>query len=273
MAGQPEPGWRRLHAEVTSRKYRHRGRCMRLPPMVAMLRSCAEALSSSAWEITGNWPRTSGCAARSVIRTSAPTRSPVGPSWISRYGRALMSTTDAGRSTVSRIRSTKVVPPAMYRPPAAPADSAARSSMALVKLNGNMGRASGPRRGLRDRGDNVRVCAAPADVPAHPLPDLARRAGVFLRDASHPGHDLTGGAVAALERVVVDECLLQRVQSVPVREALDGGDLRALAHHRQGQAGVDPPAAEQHGAGTTRTLVAALLGAGQLGPLAQQVQQ
>jgi hypothetical protein len=30
-----------------------RVRCMMLPPMVAMFRSWADALSSSAWEITG----------------------------------------------------------------------------------------------------------------------------------------------------------------------------------------------------------------------------
>jgi hypothetical protein len=50
-----------------------------------------------------------------------------------------MSTTADGRSTVSRIRSTSVVPPAMYRAPRAPAASAARSSPALVKVNGNTG--------------------------------------------------------------------------------------------------------------------------------------
>ena len=48
-----EPGSRLLQGAVTSRKYVHRVRCMMLPPMVAMFRSCAEALSSSASAITG----------------------------------------------------------------------------------------------------------------------------------------------------------------------------------------------------------------------------
>src|SRR4051794_33641786 len=47
-----------------------------------------------------------------------------------------MSTTELGRSTVSRIRSTSVVPPAMYRPPSAPAARASASVATLVKEKG-----------------------------------------------------------------------------------------------------------------------------------------
>jgi hypothetical protein len=57
---QPEPGSRLLQAAVTSRKYVQRVRCMISLPTVAMLRSCAEALSSSASETTGNMARTLG---------------------------------------------------------------------------------------------------------------------------------------------------------------------------------------------------------------------
>jgi hypothetical protein len=104
-----------------------------LPPMVAMLRSWADALSSSAWETTGKAVRTAGSAAASDIRTRAPIRSP--PSAVvvmSRSGRALMSTSAPGRSTDSRIRSTSVVPPAMYRPPCCPAAIAAGVSDTLA---------------------------------------------------------------------------------------------------------------------------------------------
>ena len=48
IAGQPLPGTRRLHGMATSRKYEQRVRCMRLPPMLAMLRNCAEAPASRA---------------------------------------------------------------------------------------------------------------------------------------------------------------------------------------------------------------------------------
>src|SRR5205809_3863767 len=43
IAGQPVPGSRLLHGIAVSRKYTHRVRCRRLPAVVAMLRSWAEA--------------------------------------------------------------------------------------------------------------------------------------------------------------------------------------------------------------------------------------
>ena len=73
IAGQPLPGCRLLHGVATSRKYVQRVRCNRLPPMLAMFRSCWEALSSKAREIIGYTP---GCVATSLIRSSAPIRSP-----------------------------------------------------------------------------------------------------------------------------------------------------------------------------------------------------
>ena len=52
MAEQPEPGSRLLQAMASLRKYMQRVRCRRLPPVVAILRSCAEAPASRAWERT-----------------------------------------------------------------------------------------------------------------------------------------------------------------------------------------------------------------------------
>src|SRR5882724_1500562 len=43
MAGQPLPGVRLLQGMAVSRKYTQRVRCRRLPAVVAMLRSCADA--------------------------------------------------------------------------------------------------------------------------------------------------------------------------------------------------------------------------------------
>jgi hypothetical protein len=99
---------------------------MMLPPMVAMLRSWAEALSSSASDTTGKDVRTRGSAATSAIVAKAPRRM---PPWrvgvMARIRSALMSTNVSGRSTSSRIRSTSVVPPAMKRPPRCAAATAA----------------------------------------------------------------------------------------------------------------------------------------------------
>src|SRR5260370_36320582 len=43
MAEQPVPGSRLLQGMAVSREYMHRVRCSRLPAVVAILRSCAEA--------------------------------------------------------------------------------------------------------------------------------------------------------------------------------------------------------------------------------------
>src|ERR1700726_2320822 len=52
IAGHPLPGSRLLHGIAVSRKYMHRVRWSRLPAVVAMLRSCAEAPESNACEST-----------------------------------------------------------------------------------------------------------------------------------------------------------------------------------------------------------------------------
>ena len=51
-AEQPEPGSRLLHGIAVLRKYMQRVRWSRLPPVVATLRSCADAPESSASEST-----------------------------------------------------------------------------------------------------------------------------------------------------------------------------------------------------------------------------
>ena len=52
IAEHPVPGSRLLHAMAVSRKYTHRVRWSRLPAVVAMLRSCAEAPARRAWDKT-----------------------------------------------------------------------------------------------------------------------------------------------------------------------------------------------------------------------------
>ena len=112
-AEQPLPGSRLLHGvQVSSRKYGQRVRCIRLPPIDAALRSCGEALASSACAMAGKRRCTAECAATSDMRASAPIRIPPSTSSIAASGNALMSTTCDGRSTVVFIRSTRFVPPA-----------------------------------------------------------------------------------------------------------------------------------------------------------------
>src|SRR5207245_2784880 len=52
MAGQPVPGARLLQGIAVSRKYTHRVRWSRLPLVVAMLRSCADAPARRACDST-----------------------------------------------------------------------------------------------------------------------------------------------------------------------------------------------------------------------------
>ena len=72
---------------------------------------------------------------------------------------------------------------------------------------------------------------------------------------------------------MVDERLLQRMQRAVRRQSLDGGDLGAVLHDRQREAGIDPPPVDQHGAGAALAVIAALLGAGQIEMVAQRVEQ
>ena|SRR5712691_2573222 len=56
-------------------------------------------------------------------------------------------------------------------------------------------------------------------------------------------------------------------------KALDRHNLGAIEHDRERQAGVHPPAVEEHRAGAAGTLVAAFLRAGEIEPLPQYVEK
>jgi hypothetical protein len=66
---------------------------------------------------------------------------------------------------------------------------------------------------------------------------------------------------------------LHRVKLFWCTETLDRGDLIAVVHHGQAQAGVDAPAVDMDRARPALTVVAALLGSGQVKVLAQGVQE
>src|SRR3954468_23508391 len=64
---------------------------------------------------------------------------------------------------------------------------------------------------LFDGGDDAVISAAAADVAAHAFAHGHAFRAAFLQE-SGGGHDLARRAVAALESVVLDEGLLQRVE-------------------------------------------------------------
>src|SRR6267143_955465 len=125
-----------------------------------------------------------------------------------------------------------------------------------------------------DRSQDSDVGAAATEVPAHVLPDLVGRAGVALLYAGDRGHDLAGGAVAALIGVVVQEGLLHRVQAaVRARDPFDSSDPLPLSLHGEREAGQHAPSIDVDGAGAALAVIAALLRAMQADLLTQSIEE
>src|SRR5215831_11059421 len=96
--------------------------------------------------------------------------------------------------------------------------------------------------GIEDGTDDLVVAGAPAEVAGEPVARLGlRRARITVQQRF--GRDQQAGRTeAALERRVFQEFLLQRMQSVPARHALDGLDLVAFGLDRKHQARADQAA-------------------------------
>ena len=86
---------------------------------------------------------------------------------------------------------------------------------------------------IPNRGDDMVVGAAAAQIAAHPVADLLRRVGMALGDAGDAGHDLPRRAIAALEGVPFDECCLQRVELLALHQAFDRRDLATFRERRE----------------------------------------
>ena len=129
-------------------------------------------------------------------------------------------------------------------------------------------RAAGTSRGGLDPLDDAVIAGAPAEVACHQLPDRVR--GEQLRVARDPasGHDDAGRARAALRGSGLEE----RLQPVP-GQSLDRPDLAPVRLVRRHEAGVDGQPVEQHRAGAAFALAAPFLGARQIQPVSQQIEQ
>src|SRR5262245_10951181 len=126
---------------------------------------------------------------------------------------------------------------------------------------------------LAESRDNVGVSAAAANIAAHELADFLRGFCPTLRDQPCRRANLPRRAVAALERIMVDERLLQRMQRALGRETLNCGDLRTVVHDGKRQARIDAPPVNEHGTGAALALIAAFFRPGQVQMLAQQVKE
>src|SRR3546814_7769142 len=93
-----------------------------------------------------------------------------------------------------------------------------------------------------------------------------------LGDTGKSLQDLPRRAEARLQGVMLDEGCLERVEFTMAGNPLYRRDLRSILHRSQREAGEDAAPADQDGTGAARALVAPLLGAGQVEPLAQHVE-
>src|SRR5439155_17661745 len=139
------------------------------------------------------------------------------------------------------------------------------------RMHGSASRhgAGGARRVL-DRRDDVVVGSAAAEIPAHPVTDLLRRAGMTLVDAGDTGHDLSGRAVTALERIPLDEGGLQRMKLIALCQAFDSRDLASLDEGREGETRFHALAVHHDRAGAALAETTAFLRSGQMEVLAQR---
>ncbi len=287
LAAHPEPGLRLLQcAKAVSMKYGQRVRCIRFPPTVAMLRSWVVAPDRIACDRTGYCDRISGWLASALLVTPEPDAARRPPRWrvtsrqaqppdVDQRGRRL----DAALHQVEQVGSAGVVL-------AAGRDDAVDGVLdggGVFELEGlHVASVATPAIAV----DDVGVGTAPADVAGHALANLA--VGQRLRTVAHrravrlerrrgqvaPGvlvqhrvrrarsgprcRSRTGirrsrrtpaaaGAVGRRRR-----CPRRCSTSLP---STDAARVRQLTH---------PLAVDRDGAGAAQTVVAALLGAGQV---------
>jgi hypothetical protein len=90
--------------------------------------------------------------------------------------------------------------------------------------------------GLLNRRNDVRIGSASAEIAAHQLADLVRSLCLTFRNETDRGTDLPGRAVAALERIVIDEGLLHGMECTVDGKTFDCGNLGAVFHDREREA-------------------------------------
>src|SRR5919197_3137750 len=113
---------------------------------------------------------------------------------------------------------------------------------------GGGGALSHDRRGLADRGDDVVVPGAAADVAFDGVPDLVIGGVGRVVEEVCRGHDHPRGTEPALQAVLVPERLLERMEGPVGRHALDGGDAVAVGLDRQDRAALHSVPVEVDGA-------------------------
>ena len=100
--------------------------------------------------------------------------------------------------------------------------------------------------------DDVLVAGAPAKVSGESLADVAIGHLALLLDDRLEGHEKARSAEAALQRVLLVECLLERVQLTAVEQSFEPLGERDLARHL-GNPNGEKPAAPTKKSGNSKT--------------------
>jgi hypothetical protein len=145
------------------------------------------------------------------------------------------------------------------------------------------------REGLRDRFDNTVVGSAPTDVSTHAFANFRlvehhRRGSQIIGNIAgdvpfdlgcHPdgGTELPWRAIAALEAIMFNECLLKGMQIAVNGKTFDGGDVPPLILHGQSKTGVDTLSIDQNRASAAGSLIASLFCAGEPERVAKEVEE
>jgi hypothetical protein len=127
--------------------------------------------------------------------------------------------------------------------------------------------------GLHNRLYDGGIAGATTDIPGDGLPDLvSARMGRFLQQGVG-GHEQARGAETALQGMVLLKRLLQRMQRVALRQALDGHQLSAIGLHGEHETGTHGGTVIQDCTRPADAMFAAEMRAGEVQLLAQEIGQ
>ena len=123
-----------------------------------------------------------------------------------------------------------------------------------------------------NRADDPAMHPAAAQIAVQSLPHLLLGRGGMLAQQAGRGYHHAGGAITALDGLLVDERLLDRMKPIAGLQPLHGDDRAVHGRHRQvaGRAGAVP---DQHEARPAQSRPAAESRPGQAQVLAEHVEQ
>lgn len=122
-------------------------------------------------------------------------------------------------------------------------------------------------------GDDAVVGSAAADVSLQRFLDGGGGGRGIFAEECNGGQDHSGRAIAALQGVVIDKALLDRMELGTFCQAFDGGDVFAFGGSEFDLAGAGGNAIEENGAGSALPFPAAVFCAGQFEIVAEDKEE